>query len=107
MSTMNYLTGEEKERLDRQLKVLHSRRKVISDRIGRAREMGDLKENAEYHAAKEDQGLNELKIRELERKLSAAVVMDEECRNVVPLLEVKTQNHLAACCKDPMPAGGA
>ena len=32
---------------------------------------------------------------------------DEECRNVVPPLEVKTQSHLAACCKGPMQAGGA
>ncbi len=32
---------------------------------------------------------------------------DEECRNVLPLLEVKTPSHLAACCKDPMSAGRA
>ena len=51
-------------------------RKVLSERIGTARGLGDLKENADYHAAKEDQGLNEAKIRQLEERLAASVVAD-------------------------------
>jgi len=48
----------------------------ISKSIEVAREHGDLKENAEYHAAKEQQGLNEAHINDLEDKLSRAEVID-------------------------------
>ena len=75
---MHYVTAEEKRRLEEKLKAFNAQRKVLSDRIGKARELGDLSENAEYHAAKEDQGHNERKIRELEEKLAKAVVTDSE-----------------------------
>lgn len=75
---MNYMTAEEKERLEQQLRECIANRKVLSDRIGRARELGDLKENAEYHAAREDQGLNEARIREMEQKLATVVVTDSQ-----------------------------
>ena len=42
----------------------------LSKEIAAAREFGDLKENAEYHAAKEQQGLTESRIREIESKLT-------------------------------------
>lgn len=48
----------------------------ISREIGRARELGDLSENAEYHAAKEKQGLLAAQIRDLEDKLSRAEIID-------------------------------
>jgi transcription elongation factor GreA len=48
----------------------------IIDAISEARGHGDLSENAEYHAAKEAQGMNEAKIAELEDKLSRAEVID-------------------------------
>ena len=75
---MNYMTAQDKARLEEQLKELKGRRKALSDRIGRARELGDLSENAEYHSAKEDQGHNERKIRDLEEKLAQAVVVDDQ-----------------------------
>ena len=75
---MHYITAEDKTRLEDQLTECVGKRKTLSDRIGRARELGDLKENAEYHAAKEEQGLNERRIRELEEKLATAVVADTE-----------------------------
>ena len=75
---MDYLSAEERERLAAQLKECLKRRKNITKRIEVAREMGDLRENAEYHAAREDQGLNEAKIRELEHRLNTAVVADEQ-----------------------------
>jgi transcription elongation factor GreA len=51
-------------------------RRQISELIERAREMGDLKENGDYHAAKNEQGLNEARIRQLEATLKAAVVVE-------------------------------
>jgi transcription elongation factor GreA len=51
---------------------------VISTRIGTARELGDLKENADYHAAKDDQAHNERKIKDIERRLSEVTVADTE-----------------------------
>ncbi len=74
---MNYMTSEEKATLEKQLQELTDKRVELSDRIGRARKHGDLKENAEYHGAKEDQGHNERKIRDLEAKLATAVVVDD------------------------------
>lgn len=74
---MNYMTAEDKARLEEQLAELKKARKGLSDRIGRARELGDLRENAEYHSAKEDQGHNERKIRDIEEKLAKAVVVSD------------------------------
>ena len=51
-------------------------RPKIIDAIATAREFGDLKENAEYHAAKEQQSLTEARIRDIESKLSNAQIID-------------------------------
>jgi transcription elongation factor GreA len=51
-------------------------RHKISTDIGVARDHGDLSENAEYHAAKERQGINEAKIRDIEDKVSRAEIID-------------------------------
>jgi transcription elongation factor GreA len=51
-------------------------RRQISDWIERAREMGDLKENGDYHAAKNEQGLNEARVRQLEAILKTAVLIE-------------------------------
>ena len=51
-------------------------RPMISEAIAEARAHGDLKENAEYHAAKEEQSLAEARIRDIESKLSNAQVID-------------------------------
>ena len=51
-------------------------RRKVSEEIGAARELGDLSENFEYHAAKNRQGLIEARIRDLEDKLSRAQVID-------------------------------
>ena len=53
------------------------RRRKIVDEIKVAREFGDLSENAEYHAAREAQGLNEARIRVLEHHLAMAKVQEE------------------------------
>ncbi|MDW8360880.1 MAG: transcription elongation factor GreA [Myxococcales bacterium] len=59
-----------------ELAALKDERPRISREIGAAREHGDLRENAEYHAAKERQGFVEARIRELEDKLSRVEVID-------------------------------
>ena len=68
------LRGEKK--LRDELEVLLKRRPLISAAIAEARELGDLKENAEYHAAREEQGICEAQIRDIEYKLSVAQVID-------------------------------
>jgi transcription elongation factor GreA len=74
---MNYVTADEKAKLEQELKDRIAQRRVLSERIGVARSLGDLRENADYHAAKEDQGLNEAKIRQLEERIASAIVADK------------------------------
>jgi transcription elongation factor GreA len=64
------------EKLREELARLKEERPKISRDIGVAREHGDLSENAEYHAAKERQGMVEARIKDIEDKLSRAEVID-------------------------------
>lgn len=69
------LTGA--EQLRKELEMLKfERRPALSEAIATARELGDLKENAEYHAAREEQGICEARIRDIEGKLSNAQIID-------------------------------
>jgi transcription elongation factor GreA len=80
------LTGELAERSGR-------RRKEISAWIERAREHGDIRENADYDAAKNEQGHNEARIRQLEAMLQNAVVVEGPRGDVVApgtIVEVRT-----------------
>ena len=63
--------------LEDELKHLKTvmRPKITAD-IATARELGDLKENAEYHAAREQQGMSEARIRDIEGRLSGAQIID-------------------------------
>ncbi len=74
---MEFITRDEKEQLEERLAECVARRPEITRRIAEARALGDLKENAEYHAAREDQGLNEAEIRRLEQRLAKAKVADD------------------------------
>lgn len=74
---MNPITKEGERLLREELKKLKSEdRPKIIDAIATAREFGDLKENAEYHAAKEQQSLTEARIRDIESKLSNSQIID-------------------------------
>lgn len=74
---MDFITADEKVQLQEKLQLLKDKRPVLTNRIEEARALGDLRENAEYHAAREDQGLNEAEIRRLEDRLSSAQVVDQ------------------------------
>ncbi|HEX2179890.1 MAG TPA: transcription elongation factor GreA [Actinomycetota bacterium] len=72
-----YVSPQTLERMRKELEELTGPgREEMSVRLLRARELGDLKENAEYHAAKDAQGLMEARIRQLEHTISKAVVRE-------------------------------
>ena len=74
-SNASYLTQEAYERLQAELRELSGPGRVeIAKRIEAAREEGDLKENGGYHAAKEEQGKMEARIRQLKQILDTAIV---------------------------------
>ena len=77
MSDIHYVTAEGLEKLKAELAEAISQRPVISKQIAEARDKRDLSENAEYDAAKEAQGLLELKISKRENLVANARVIDE------------------------------
>lgn len=78
MSEISYFTKEGLEKLKEELHHLKTvERKKVSAQIAEARDKGDLSENAEYDAAKEAQGLLELKISQMEEMLSNARILDD------------------------------
>ncbi|MCQ2137178.1 MAG: transcription elongation factor GreA [Bacteroidales bacterium] len=77
MAEIIYVTQEGLDNLRDELSKLIARRPIISAAIAEARDKGDLSENAEYDAAREEQGLLELKISKLQEKLINAKVIDE------------------------------
>jgi transcription elongation factor GreA len=70
------MTPEGHAALTAELAALKAERPKISQEIGIARDHGDLKENAEYHAAKDKQGMCEARIVEIEDRLARAEVID-------------------------------
>lgn len=72
-----YTTQTGYDKLKKELDHMKNvKRSEVETEIGRARAFGDLKENAEYHAAREAQGLLEAKIRNLEDKLARTEIVD-------------------------------
>ena len=73
----NLVTADGLRALEDELAALEGEgRREIAERIATAREWGDLKENAEYHAAKNDQAHLETKIARLRERIAAAVLVD-------------------------------
>lgn len=77
MANIHYLTQKGLDDLKEELDDLIAQRPVISKAIAEARDKGDLSENAEYDAAREAQGLLELKISKLQDNIANARVIDE------------------------------
>ena len=96
MSQLNYFTEEGLKKLQEDLNHLKTvERPSISRQIAEARDKGDLSENAEYDAAKEAQGLLELKISKMEELLASARILDEskiDTSKVSVLSKVKIRN---------------
>ncbi len=79
MADITYVTKETLEKMRAELNELKTKgRSVIASQIAEAREKGDLKENAEYDAAKEAQGIHEAKIAQLEETLVNTRVLNKK-----------------------------
>lgn len=96
MNDFIYMTRERLLELERELNELKTKgRKEIAQKIADARAHGDLSENAEYDAAKEEQGLLELRISKLENMVSRAKIVDTSSIStdeVRVLTKVKVKN---------------
>jgi transcription elongation factor GreA len=96
MAKISYVTEEGLERLKKELEQLESvERPKISQQIAEARDKGDLSENAEYDAAKEAQGMLEMKINKLKDIVAHSRILDQSKLNtstVQILNKVKIKN---------------
>ena len=96
MSKINYYTEEGIQKLKDEIEHLERvERPKLSALIGAAIDLGDLSENAEYHAAKESQGLMEARISKLKNELSIARIIDDsqlDISKALILSKVKIKN---------------
>lgn len=92
-----YLTQEGYNKKMEELAALEAQRPVIKQAIAEARDKGDLSENAEYDAAKEAQGMLEMKIAKLKELVASARILDESKLNTdeVQLLNKVTIKNVA------------
>lgn len=96
MSGINYMTQQGYDKLQAEVDDLKTRgRQEVAKAIAEAREKGDLSENAEYDAAKDAQGMLELKINEMEKALSNTRILNEsdiDTSKVMVLCKVSIKN---------------
>lgn len=93
MKKLFQITNDGKKELEAELAELKSRRGAIAEKIAEARDYGDLSENAEYDAAREEQGLVESRIAEIEDVLLNAEIIKSSRSSTVSLgskVELKT-----------------
>ena len=98
-----YMTQEGFNKKMEELKALEAQRPVIKQAIAEARDKGDLSENAEYDAAKEAQGMLEMKIAKLKELVATARIIDDsklntdqvQLLNKVTIKNVKTGMQIA------------
>lgn len=77
MTTPAYITKDGLERMKRELAELESKKREVSERINRAKELGDLSENAEYQDAKEEMAFTSGRAIELKDYINRAVVIEQ------------------------------
>jgi transcription elongation factor GreA len=93
MKKMYKITADGKKELEIELKTLIGRRGAVAGKIAEARDFGDLSENAEYDVAREEQGLVETRIAEIEEILQNAEIIKSGSKSKVSLgskVELKT-----------------
>lgn len=93
MKKQYQITAEGKKELELELEGLKARRGEVADKISEARDFGDLSENAEYDAAREEQGLLETRIAEIEDIVNNAEIIKASKKSIVGLgsrVELKT-----------------
>ena len=98
-----YISKEGLENLKKELHELkYKTRPAISQKVASAREQGDLKENAEYHAAREELSLTESKVQQLQDRVARARIVEEDdigtdeisILNKVRLLDLKREKEI-------------
>lgn len=107
-----YVSREGLEKLKAELVEMNQRRMKVADAIEHARSLGDLKENAEYHSAKEEQAMLHAKISDVEDKISRAAILEEQDIDTsraymgasVRLRNAKTQKELTYTLVSPVEA---
>lgn len=95
MKKLYQITQDGKKELEAELKQLKSQRLEIAEKISNARDFGDLSENAEYDAAREEQGILESRIAEIEDILQNASVIKGGSKTKVGLgsrVDIKSGN---------------
>ena len=72
------MTAKGREKLEAELKVWEGKRPQVAQDVAEARAMGDLRENGQYHAAREELGMIDAKIRDLKDKLARGELIEEK-----------------------------
>jgi len=94
---VHYVTEEGLEKMKKELEqMVKVERRKISEQIAEARDKGDLSENAEYDAAKDAQGMLEMKISKLQEKIMNSRILDQSNigTDVVSIMNIVTLNNL-------------
>jgi transcription elongation factor GreA len=107
-----YISRDGLEKLKQDLKDMNTRRLVVANAIEHARSLGDLKENAEYHSAKEEQAMLHAKIKDVEDKIARAEILEEQdidtskayMGSTVRLLNTKTKKEITYQLVSPLEA---
>ncbi|MDB5162255.1 MAG: greA [Candidatus Saccharibacteria bacterium] len=93
------ITSDGKKELEQELTTLKARRGAVAEKIAEARDFGDLSENAEYDAAREEQGLLETRIAEIEDIVNNAEIIKSSRKKTIDLgskVELKTDGKIVA-----------